>query len=208
MELTIKNNKLEAHFEEHWAFDEQYTPGSISAEEYKNISTWIAAHPEHMIYGYLSSFFNICESHNIHIDLTYNTVKNIGAGLSALFAYQKNEYEHNRNVNVIAKTLAAVLSYIAVNEHDLWFRTTNYINQIKKGNVPANPLWGDMISISVGKKNQYVDFLPSCKAGTSSGTFMVASGMTLLVDDVVYEYKKLTGINLAEVGLSNLFINQ
>lgn len=129
-------------------------------------------------------------------------------GLSALFAFQKKEYELNRNIATIAKTLAAVLSYIAVNEHGLWFHTTNYLNQVKKGAEPSGPLWGDMCSVSVGKKNQYVDFLPCCTAGASVGTFMVVSGMTLMVDDVICEYKKLTGVNLAEFGLSNLFINQ
>ena len=171
------------------------------------VKAWSITHPECILYGFLDSFLEICEMHNIEIDLTYDTAKNINTGLIALFSFQKKHYEHSKNVDIVARTLASVLSYLAINEHGYWFRTTSYIKQVQAGKVPNQPLWAGIDSISVGRKNKYIDFLPCCKEAVSPGTILIPNGLTLKIDPVLAEYKKVTGVDLTEYGFANLFIN-
>ena len=139
--------------------------------------------------------------------MTYATAKNIGPGLIALFSHQKKHYEHSKNVDIVAKTLAAVLSYLAINEHNCWFRSTSYLAQVKAGKALKQPLWAGVFSIAVGRRNKYIDFLPCCKAATIAGTILIPDGLTLQIAPVVAEYKKLTGMDLTEYGFANLFMN-
>ena len=195
MDLSIKNEKLIAHFNEECMV---FANGTSDA--------WAAKHPESAPYGFLHSFLEICEVSKIEIDLTYDTLKNINAGLAALFVFQKKHYDHATNVDIVARTLASVLSYIAINEHGFWFRSTCYWNQIQAGKGPKQPLWSGVDSIAVGKKNTYVDFLPACKEAVKPGTILSPSGLSVQVDVVVVEYKKLTGVDLTEYGFNNLFL--
>ena len=212
MQLNIKNQHLIKHFEE-----ERNSPmqQSIDLEKRTGMRTkadnsageWVSKHPESILYGYLDSFLEICEQHNIEIDLTYDTAKNINAGLIALFSHQKKHYEHGKNVDIVAKTLAAVLSYLAINEHNCWFHATSYLAQVKAGKIPKQPLWAGMFSIAVGRKNKYIDFLTCCKVAVIPGTILIPNGLTLQIESVAAEYEKLTGVDLSEYGVTNLFVN-
>lgn len=212
MELSIKNEKLIKHFNENEnspAKQSYYeaTSGNEAAHMDSAAGKWMETHPEAILYGYFSTFLGICDMNNIEIDLTYDKIKNIGAGLSALFNFQKKHCEHMENIEIVAKTLASVLSYIAINEHDYWFCTINYPSKFSANMNAKQSLWAEFISVAVGKKNKYADFMPCCMAAAKPGTVMSRSGMTLTINGVVKEYEKLTGVNLTKYGLSDLFIN-
>lgn len=210
MQLNIKNQRLIRHFEEERnsplqkSFNEE---GKQPMQHDPASKAWSTTHPECVLYGYLDSFLEICEQRNIEIDLTYDTAKNINAGLIALFSFQKKHYEHSKNVDIVAKTLAAVLSYLAINEHNCWFRSTSYLAQVKAGKTPKQPLWAGVFSIAVGRRNKYMDFLPCCKEAVKPGIILIPDGLTLQIAQIVAEYKKLTGVDLTEHGLANLFVN-
>ena len=95
MQLNIKNQRLIKHFEEErnsplqQSFNEE---GKQPMQHDPASKAWSITHPECVLYGYLDSFLEICEQHNIEIDLTYDTAKNINAGLIALFSFQKKYY--------------------------------------------------------------------------------------------------------------------
>lgn len=206
MELSIKNEKLVAHFEAERNSPMQNSFNQGNQQDSAS-GVWAKEHPECILYGYLDSFLEICESRGVEIDLTYATAKNIGPGLIALFSHQKKHYEHGKNVDIVAKTLAAVLSYLAINEHGCWFRGACCDAEYKAGKLPQRPFWATVFAVSVGKKNKYIDFLPCCKASVIPGTILIPDGLTLHIDAVVAEYKKLTGVDLTEYGLKNVFIN-
>lgn len=211
MELTIKSRKLESyindkgHKELDMLYHEIQLTGDFETCAKKSGQIMNRFPDKTVLYGFLTSFLEICEMNNIEFDLTYDSVKNISLGLGALYSIQKNSYEKTKNKEIIIKTLAAVLSFLAINEHDFWFKTTSYFNQIKAGKVFDVPLWSDADTVAVGKK-KYVDFLPCCYAAAEQSPFIVA-GMSLNMTPVIEEYKNLTGIDLAQYGLSNLLIN-
>ena len=203
MELSIENDKLIAHFAAEKEMKEKST-GEVTDPVY---GAWTVEHPETILFGYLDSFLEICEANNIEFDLTYGTVKNLGIGLAALYQVQKKSYDQMKNTDIIAKTLAAVLSYLAINEHGCWFRTTSYLAQVKAGKAPMQPLWADVLSIAVGRKNKYVDFLAAAKESVTPGSVMSPSGLSIQPATIIAEYKKLTGVDLVEHGIASIFMN-
>lgn len=211
MELNIKSKRLydymndEGHKKLEMFKKEYELTGDMDAFLRKSAPIMQKFPEQTIMYGFLTSFLEICEMHNLEFDLTYDTVKNLNTGLVALYSIQKNSYEPTANRNIIAKTLASVLSFIAINEHDYWFRTTSYLKQIQSGKVIDRPLWADMDSYAVGKK-KFLDLLPCCIEAVKPGLF-VATGMSLNIDPIVEEYKELTGIDLTEYGFGNLFVN-
>lgn len=202
MKLSIKNEKLVAHFEA-----ERNIASQNANQQAADSNAWVKEHPESILYNYLDSFLEVCEARGVEIDLTYATAKNIGPGLIALFSHQKKYYEHSKNVDIVAKTLAAVLSYLAINEHNCWFRNTSYLAQVKAGKAPKQPLWADVLSISVGRKNKYVDLLAAAKSSVTAGSIMSPNGLSLQFAPIVTEYKKLTGVDLVEHGIASIFMN-
>ena len=203
MELSVKNDKLIGHFQ---AERDMVALRSENMEDPK-VRTWSMDHPETMLFGYLDSFLEICEANKIEFDLTYNSVKNLGMGLVALYQVQKKSYDQPKNTDIIAKTLAAVLSYLAINEHGCWFRTTSYLAQVKAGKAPKQPLWADVLSIAVGRKNKYNDLLAAAKESVIPGSVMSPNGLSIQPTAIIAEYKKLTGVDLAEYGIANIFMN-
>ena len=203
MELSVKNDKLIGHFQ---AERDMVALRSENMEDPK-VRAWGMDHPETMLYGYLDSFLEICEANKIEFDLTYNSVKNLGMGLVALYQVQKKSYDQPKNTDIIAKTLAAVLSYLAINEHGCWFCTTSYLAQVKAGKAPKQPLWADVLSIAIGRKNKHLDFLAAAKESVIPGSVMSPNGLAIQPTAIITEYKKLTGVDLAEYGISNIFMN-
>ena len=203
MELSIKNDKLVSHFQ---AERDMVALRSEDMEDPK-VRAWSIDHPETMLYGYLDSFLEICENGNVEFDLTYNTINNLGTGLAMLYQVQKKSYDQLKNTDIIAKTLASVLSYLAINEHGCWFRTTSYLAQVKAGKAPKQPLWADVLSIAVGRKNKYMDLLAAAKEAVTPGSVMSPNGLSIQPVAIIAEYKKLTGVDLAEYGVVNMFMN-
>lgn len=203
MELSVKNDKLIGHFQ---AERDMVALRSENMEDPK-VRTWSMDHPETMLFGYLDSFLEICEANKIEFDLTYNSVKNLGMGLVALYQVQKKSYDQPKNTDIIAKTLATVLSYLAINEHGCWFRTTSYLAQVKAGKAPKQPLWADVLSIAVGRKNRYMDLLAAAKESVIPGSVMSPNGLSIQPATIIAEYKKLTGVDLVEHGIANVFMN-
>lgn len=207
MDVVLKNEKLSEHFatmkkaEEMW---DTKAPVESMSEEYGN---WLLAHPETILYGYLSSFLECCKKSNVKIDLTYGTVKNISMGLIFLFSAQKRggiPLEENREI--IIKTLAAVLTYLAINEHNAGFYIIDYLPMIKKGKQPEYPIWS-FYSLGAKRKTKCIDFLPAAVNSVVNAFLLVEDGLSLDIDSVVEEYKKFTGIDLSEYGLSDVVIN-
>lgn len=203
MELSIKNDKLVSHFQ---AERDMVALRSENMEDSK-VRAWSIDHPETMLYGYLDSFLEICEASQIEFDLTYKTIENLGMGLVALYQVQKKVYDQQKNAEIVAKTLAAVLSYLAINEHGCWFRTTSYLTQFKAGKVPKQPLWADVLSIAVGRKNKYMDLLAAAKESVTPGSVMSPNGLSIQPAAIIAEYKKLTGVDLVEYGIASIFMN-
>ena len=212
MNVSIKNERLIQHF------DEQLNSPYKRSEKLARITgktdpvldaegrKWVVDHTESISFGYLETFLEVSEMYGFKIDLTLDTVKNIMPGLLALYMHQsKHGFEHERNLDIIIKTFAAVLSYIAINEHGFWYKAAPAAIIYSTSKAIKDDRKHVIFSITDGKK-VLTNFLPFCREAAVP-VLIVANGFSLMIDGVVEEYERITGTNLCEYGLANLFVN-
>ena len=75
-----------------------------------------------VLLGYVSSYVEIANipDINLPLDLTYNTVGNLATALCYLFMIGRNShYKDAQNIEILEKTIAAYLYFLAANEHDI-----------------------------------------------------------------------------------------
>ena len=204
MQLVIKNSQLATHFAEEknspiaiWRSD---NPNGVTEAAAKD---WGTDHPETILYQYLHSFLKICEEQEIEFDLTYATVHNLGPGLLALLLSQQESYDFQENLDIIAKTLAAVLSYLAINERGYWFHPLRLFDDDILVIASQLPLWAGTLIMAVEKGEQFTDFLPYAKEAIQFDWNTTPASLKLQFAPVIAEYKELTGDDLSAYGLKD-----
>ena len=209
MDISIKNDRLEQHFIAEQESAMQQAHLSPDADAYKDpaAGSWGVKHPESIFFGYLQSFLSACADEGVPFDILYDGLPHLGAGLTATYRWYKDRYTPEVMADVIAKTLAAVLSYVAVNEHDMWFRNVSYLASLQKKPVLTQPLWADVFSIMVGKDNHYDDLLPYTKAAVKVGTLFSPNGLTVKMAEVVAAYRNLTGVDITAYGVKDVTLS-
>ena len=66
---------------------------------------------------------------------------------------------------------------------------------------------GCAVSIAIGRKNKYMDLLAAAKESVIPGSVMSPNGLSIQPTAIIAEYKKLTGVDLVEHGIANIFMN-
>ena len=155
-----------------------------------------------MLGGYFTALEDGAELVGKELDLSYESVRDISAALIGLANLQKDDYLPQKNAFVTLKTLAAYLILLAAENH-------GYSVSVKKGigsKYPyKNAMWADMFYLELGgKKNS--DLLPAAVRAAESAPFEVENGLALNVVPLIEAYKKLTGVNLEELGLANVVV--
>lgn len=153
--------------------------------------------------GYLTAMEDGAEAAGADLDLTYETAANIRSALIALTTLQaKSDYDPNRNATVTMKTLAAYLTLLAVNNHDLKISVERMVSN---ANAPRPELWSDMYTIKFNLKKKS-DLLPAAIKGLNT-PIIISDGFMLDFDQLIATYKKVTGVDLSEYGLSQIVVN-
>ena len=153
--------------------------------------------------GYLGAMEDGVEAAGVELDLTYDTASSIRPALIALTTLQaKSDYDPNRNATVTMKTLAAYLTLLAVNNHDLKISVERMVSN---ANAPRPELWSDMYTIKFNLKKKS-DLLPAAIKGLNT-PIIISDGFMLDFDQLIATYKKVTGVDLREYGLSQIVIN-
>ena len=148
-----------------------------------------------IIGGYLDSLFEIMTDSMISkqwIDLTYDNIERLPPVLMILYTFQsKVGYAHEKNVELIGKTLAAVMYGLAINEHNCDLR----IVRGKKA-----PMWADMFNIYLEGKPD-IDFLEPALQTIRPLPFGMTKGLMMDLKPIIESYKVVIGIDLAQHGL-------
>ena len=206
MNFTFKNQKLPDFLEEHRQKGEEIWKAvsrNCSARELPGeLKAWLADHPESSLYGFFETLTEVAQSRGIPLDLTYRTAHFLPLALETLYGFQKdNGMEDLKNLQSIPRHLGAYLTILAMNEHNCWFKTKTF-PQGRQG----LPLWSDRYSIMTGKKRS-LDLLPACTEALTFGTLLSKDGFTLRMEPVAEVYRTMTGVDLLELGLENLYVN-
>lgn len=154
--------------------------------------------------GYLQAMEEAADTSNTQLDLTYDTVKNIPIAVSSLaFIQQRDGYDINRNKSVTAKTLAAYLTLLAINNHDIKLDIEQFAN---KRNESRPQYWADTYSLRLNFKKKS-DFLLAAIEGIKEAPIIVDNGFMIDVDPIISAYKRVTNVDLSEYGLSQIVVN-
>ena len=159
---------------------------------------------QRILAGYLQSLEEAVEASNLELDLTYDTVQNIPIALASLaITQQQAGYDLERNINVTAKTFAAYLTLLAINNHNVRYDIEQFSN---RNNVSKPNLWADVFSLRLNfKKNS--DFLPAVMEGIMDAPVLVENGFMIDTTSIRMAYKRITEVDLEEFGLSNIILS-
>ena len=206
MNFTYHNQKLQAFLEEHRKKGEEIWKAVSSNQSARDLplelKAWIAEHPEISLYDFFETLTGVAQGSGIPLDLTYRTVHFLPVAMETLYGFQKkNGAQDLKTLQSMPKYLAAYLTILAMNEHNCWFKIKSF-PQGRQG----LPLWSDRYSIMTGKKRS-LDLLPACTEALTFGTLLSKNGFTLRMEPVVDAYREITGVDLSELGLQNLYVN-
>lgn len=132
------------------------------------------------------------------IDFSYETIHNLPAVITVLYHFQKkNGYSDDRNIDVVAKTIGAVMYGLAMNEHgcDL---------AVIRGK--GSPLWGDALNIFV-EADKKTDFLKPALQTVKASPLLMGSGAYFEMTPVIDAYKDTIGVDLTDYKIGNIMIS-
>ena len=201
-EITFKNQIIEEMLEKHSkesAMLSKLPPEGVK-QYYKSLSLQDIG--KGIIGGYWYTL--LCEvmtnalQPKAWIDFSYETIHNLPAVITVLYHFQKkNGYSDDRNADVVAKTIGAVMYGLVMNEHGGDLTVTR-----GKG----SPLWGDALNIFV-EADKKTDFLKPALQTVKASPLLMGSGAYFEMTPVIDAYKDTTGVNLADYRIGNIMIS-
>ena len=154
------------------------------------------------ISGYLKSLEDGAEAAGVELDLTYDTVQNLHAALASLALLQaKGDYDNKHNAIALMHTLAAYLTLLAMNNHDLKISVEQMSAKPDESRID---LWMDMYALKFNLKKKS-DFRSAAVKGLET-QFLAKDGFLLDLDQLIATYKKVTGVDLEFYGLTSIAI--
>lgn len=192
MQLCEDNSNLSVREQEDWF-------KKASTEECGNA----------IIGGYLTTFLGVAEENGIILDLTYSTMKNFSAGLTALYMkQQKLNYGSKRNAIVVGKTISVYLTLLCVNEEGSKLEYENgnspLLTQEAAAELHSKSYAG--ISVSTGTE-RIINFFDAGQRCVFGHDMEVEGGLFVAMTPAIRAYKRATGVDLAEYGLMDTVIS-
>ena len=154
--------------------------------------------------GYLHAMESGAKLAKVDLDMTYDTVSNLMPSVIMLAHLQKAQgYDNQKNAELVAKTLAAYLTMLAINNHKVKVSVGAKANRLKE-NRPE--YWSDKYYLRLNNKKES-DLLPYIVAGINSSPIEVDNGFNLEISPLRGAYRRITGVDLLEYGFANLVID-
>lgn len=199
MSYNLKSNVLKEEF----LFAKTSRVSLLSVQDASNYYKSNNVPKERMYFqiliGYVSSLGEIANDKivNLDLDLRYNTVKN----LPMVIAYGFNGWANcstDERIDISAKSLAAYLMLLCVNEHNCGIEITTpaiYTTEI------FNHGWSGAY-VSTGTK-QKKDLLKIAKESVK----FESNTLTIDTEKLIAAYKEMTGVDLSKYGLDGVEVS-
>lgn len=154
------------------------------------------------------TFLAVAEENGIVLDLTYGTMKNFSAGITALYReQQKLNCEPKRNAIVIGKTISVYLTLLCVNEEGSKLEYVNgnstLLTQEKAAELHSRSYAG--ISVFTGSE-RIINFFNAGQRCVFGHDMEIEGGLFVAMTPAIRAYKRATGVDLAEYGLGDVMI--
>ena len=145
----------------------------------------------------------ISQEAGVDVDLTYGTIDEFKDTMKELWAERSDFESLGDNRKQLARTLAAYLILMAVNEHDceLHYSAPEDLEQSM-----ASKLWGGSFRVMIGSGNNKVDLLPACIDAAYWDCKEMDHGVRVDPKEIDRLYRKATGESLSAHGFSEFNI--
>ncbi len=154
--------------------------------------------------GYLDAMESGAKLAKVDLDMTYETAQNLMPSIIMLAHLQKaQEYDNQKNAELVAKTLAAYLTMLAVNNHKVKVGVRAKANRWQESRPEY---WSDKYFLRLNYKKES-DLLPYAVAGINSSPIEIDNGFTLEISPLLEAYQRLTSVDLQKYGLANLIVD-
>ncbi len=156
-----------------------------------------------IIAAYAIDVLDIAEDTGEDLNLKYDTLNKLPKVMTALWRTRAKTLSVSENRDSFAKSMAAYLTFLAVNEHDAGIYGT--IDENLSSDKIEN-LWADLVEISFGNREHSIDLLPVCKKSIKNNSHLMPQGVMIDIVPVRQAYASITGVDLAEHRLMSIAI--
>ncbi len=141
---------------------------------------------------------------DVELDMTYATLDRLSVALRrCLQTYCSEPMPLKQAADGTARSFAAYLFALGVNEHGTKLKVTPKGTAFVKPDPAEGPLWGPMLRITTGTRREKDFLIPALEGG--SGACRDGKGLMLLsVVPAIRAYKAAFGVDLGEYGLVDM----
>ena len=199
VELKIRND----HIQEMLELDAKARSFSKKEEQEFMKSATPQQLGEYMLIAYATDMILNSTKSDSPLDLSYETLENLPKAMISCFqGYIANGNSKTDSAYALAKSLAAYLTLLGMNEHECDIKVTQMGTSIMPPPKSEHPLWGQLFRIKVGVRRE-VDFLPPVYEGMKFLHGDMGDLLMFAADPIFQAYKSAFRVNLVEHGLKN-----
>lgn len=136
----------------------------------------------------------------LSLDLTYETIGNLLTVIGYEFSAQRGAYDNSTNINILEKSIASYLTWLAANEHNLKIEVTEkrYTDPLQ---MQWDPLWHGCNIVVCGSliKEDFLDAIHGQITVTDKK-------LTIRMRNIIVSYKRITGHDLTADGVDDVQI--
>lgn len=141
---------------------------------------------------------------NAGLDFTCATLDRLPVVMRRnLLGYMENGNPFHSSVERTAKSFAAYLYCLAMNEHNCAWNVTRVRTIILPPDADLGPLWANALRITTGEQRQ-MDLLAAVMEGCNAVTRNDKGLMLVAVGPIVRTYRRAFGVDLSEYGLVDM----
>ena len=141
---------------------------------------------------------------DVSLDFTYDTLRLLPVAVRrCLVGYQEGGNSFRDSVEALAKSFAAYIFCLAMNEHDCPWNVQQLRTRFTPPDKDFGPLWANAFRITTGLRRQTDFLIPALEGGM--GEIRNGKGFMILnVAPTVKAYKAAFRVDLNEHGLSDI----
>lgn len=156
-QIGIKNERLAAILDEAWAFQ------AMSPKKKQNYVSALRPNDEKLceciVGSYALDVFMHAHGNGVKLDFSYETLSGLSNGLQGVYhGYRRMGRDLQRSGDLTARSYAAYLFLLAINEHDCHLHSQQIVSALRPQKPEDGPLWMDERRIFTGLKRE-TDFL-------------------------------------------------
>ena len=201
-QIELKNERLAAILDEAWAFHamlpkkKQSYVNSLRPSDEKLCESIVGSYA-------LDVFMHAMQSGNM-LDFSYETLPGLGAGVQGVFrGYRQMGRDLQRSGDLTARSYAAYLFLLAINEHDCHLHSQQIVSALRPQKPEDGPLWMDERRILTGLRREMDFLLPVAESMVRIG---LGAQQTVIFQakPVVRAWRSAMGEDLSAYGLEDM----